>query len=1497
MVPRWQSLQCLLFLAAVGGWAQAPQLPRAQPAAAAQSGTAGERLSGELRTTVWRGRELTYEVIDGWAVHDGDIVLGRAEEMKPAGVVAAPPGGEVPGPGLRRDAMALSRAGLWHGGVIPYEITEDATGDELRAVHLAIAEWNARTVIRLVPRTGQEAYAFFERAGGLCRSEAGSGSGRSTIYTVGCGYSVTVHEIGHSVGLGHEHQRADRDEYVMLLGPSSPSVSVRDDPFEGPWPYDYRSVMHYGDFDSIPPGMPVQQGSREGWLSAGDIDGVNRRYGEPSEATLVTTNPPGLEVVVDGYRVTTPASFHWPTGSSHVLEAPLWQAPQWRYLFGRWGDGGDRVHDFTVDPGSTWIEASFILQAPSANNFTGRRGTIYEDRFEGFDATPRALTFVANPAAGESAPQVIRLTNRGDVSQRYLVGSDRPWLVVSPAEASLAPGESADIEVRTLREGLRPDARRGELTIRPAALDAAEAAQIPGIPVAFVVLPELVPVTLGTSGETVEVAVSATEGLLGADGRPLATGGRVTAGNGDVYALTADSVDGGPTAVRARFVPRMQSLGLADGVEVVLEQRGAGDWRIGADRVRTGHRYVAGEHEYVLELAGGRWRLARHAVRTVAGRGDGAAEGIPAVDANIYAAGLVVDARGNIFIADSLYDRVRRVEPSGTITTLAGTGTRGFSGDGGPATEARLNGPRGVAVDAAGNVYVVDAGNHRLRKIDTAGTIATVAGTGEAGFSGDGGPATEARLNGPGGVAVDAAGNVYVTDRNHLVRRIDPSGTIATVAGTGEAGFSGDGGPATEARLNGPAGVAVDAAGNVYVTDRNHLVRRIDPSGTITTVAGTGEAGFSGDGGPATEAQLNGPRGVAVDAAGNVYVAESSLRLRKIDAAGTITTMRALTPSSAVAVDSAGSVYVADGRNDRLRKMDPSGAVTTVAGTGDRGPWLAPAYMTVDGAGNVYVADDKNHLVRRIDPSGTITTLAGTGTRGFSGDGSPATEARLNGPRGVAVDAAGNVYVADLGNHRLRRIDTAGTIATVAGTGEAGFSGDGGPATEARLGFPDAVAVDAAGGVYLTDWFDYRYRLRRIDPSGTIATATAAGFPYLTGVTVDSAGNAYLLLDHSGGSNGLVRKVDAAGTITTLVSFSGYPRSLATDNLGQLYVGGEAYPEGTGRIWKIDTRTGTVEVIAGPATPWFDAVDSVGAIAADSRGNVWFAADGRVRVIERLPFAPQWQDLALPGGTVVRLEHREEGSGWQIGDEPVRTGDRYAYGGSEHVIELLGGHWRVTSVSVPLGSSGESAEVAVLDDGTLSDQGRPLESGSRLTASNFDSYELTIGPGGIAATFVPRSVTTNVDHGAGLLLTQDGDGVWQLGGRPVEDGYFHVQDGWEYVLEWVQGAWQAALTGPRYSLRSVAGSTAVPEGVPAVEASLNRPAGIAVDAVGNVFVADTWNHRIRRIDIAGVIRTVVGSGDGGLSGDGGPATEAQVLAPEGVAVDAAGNVYVARHQE
>jgi len=629
---------------------------------------------------------------------------------------------------------------------------------------------------------------------------------------------------------------------------------------------------------------------------------------------------------------------------------------------------------------------------------------------------------------------------------------------------------------------------------------------------------------------------------------------------------------------------------------------------------------------FVFAVAG----RAQNVITTVAGstwvfRGDAG----PATSAPLgHMQGVAVDAAGNVYASDIGNSLVVKVSPSGILTVVAGNGVGGFSGDGGPATNASLT-PAGVAVDAAGNLYVADTDNNRIRKVSPSGMISTVAGNGTSGFSGDGGPAISASLNDPQGVAVDAAGNLYIADYgNNRIRKVNLSGIISTVAGSSARGYSGDGGPATSASLRDPCGVAVDAAGSVYIADAaNHRVRRVTSSGIISTVAGNGTWAFSGDGGPATSASLWAPCGVAVDAAGNLYIADKyNDRIRKVSPSGIINTVAgngaykfagdggsatsaSLNDPQGVAVDAAGNLYIADRYNSRIRKVSPAGVISTVAGSSARGysgdgdpatiaRLFWPSGVAVDTAGNLYIADHGNNRIRKVNPSGIISTVAGNGQWAFSGDGGPAISASLNDPQGVAVDAAGNLYIADYGNNRIRKVSPSGTISTVAGNGRYGFSGDGGPATSASLGWVEGVAVDAAGNLYIADTDN---GIRKVSPSGIISTvvgngtvgfsgdggpATSASLKYPIAVAVDAAGNLYVADDNR------IRKVTLAAPLINaggVVLAAGYAQApLAPGSILSLFGPNLSAVQGQASSLPLPRTTNGVRVLVnGQEAPLF----------------------------------------------------------------------------------------------------------------------------------------------------------------------------------------------------------------------------------------------------------------------------------------------------------------------
>jgi len=372
------------------------------------------------------------------------------------------------------------------------------------------------------------------------------------------------------------------------------------------------------------------------------------------------------------------------------------------------------------------------------------------------------------------------------------------------------------------------------------------------------------------------------------------------------------------------------------------------------------------------------------------------------------------------------------------------------------------------------------------------GTITTVSGNFGAGpgYSGDGGLASAAQLSSPIGVAVDAAGNLFIADTsNHVIRKISPAGIITTVAGNGTEGYSGDGGAATAAQLNYPFAVAVDAAGDLFIGDTvNDVIRKVSPAGIITTVAGNGTSGYSGDGGAATAAQLFRPSGVAVNASGDLFIADGLNNVVRMVRAGIITTFAGM-----YQVDQYGNPVV-DQYGYPVGGYSGDGGPATAALLAD------PTALAVDAAGNLFIADYINNVIRKVSPAGIITTVAGNGTRGYSGDNGLATAATLNSPSGIAVDAAGNLFIADFLNQVIREVSPAGIITTVAGNGAFGYSGDGGAATAAQLFEPTAVAIGATGNLFIVD--SSNNVIRKVTPSLLVTQPSTTARP----LTLDGGG-------------------------------------------------------------------------------------------------------------------------------------------------------------------------------------------------------------------------------------------------------------------------------------------------------------------------------------------------------------------------------------------------------
>ena len=622
--------------------------------------------------------------------------------------------------------------------------------------------------------------------------------------------------------------------------------------------------------------------------------------------------------------------------------------------------------------------------------------------------------------------------------------------------------------------------------------------------------------------------------------------------------------------------------------------------------------------------------------------GGGAAYGDagPALNANLLnPQGIVADAAGNLFIADGGHLTIRRVDAvSGIITTYAGiNGAFGFSGDGGPAAAATLSGPLGLSVDAAGNLYLADASNSRIRRVNAAtGIITTVAGNGDFGYYGDGGPALAAALFVPQGVASDSAGNIYIADTgNFAVRRVDAAtGTITTIAG-GIGGYSGDGGPAISAGLSDPRRIVVDPAGNVFILDRDisSRIRRIDATThIITTIAGGGVG--TGESGLAVNANLGEHcADLSVDAGGHVYIAgekrvwvvtlsDGTIRVLAGTGAfgnsGNTGDAQAATFSElgGVTISPAGRIYVADSGAGRVRRVRTKIQIDAFAGGGasygDGGPALNaqldfPEGIAIDADGNIFLADNGHSTIRRVDAAtGIITTYAGVnGLLDYLGDGGPATAAGIGLPLGIALDSAGNLFLADSLNSCIRRVSAAtGTITTIAGDGNYGYGGDGGQGVGATLALPQGVAADATGHLYIADSDNAVIRQVNL-ATGMITRFAGLAPPLNTGqsgdggpalnarfnnpirVAVDAAGNVYVL-DRTGNSR--IRRIDAATHIITTFAGGGagtgesgpavsanlgLPTDICVDTAGHLLIAGQR------RVWEVTLATGMIRVVAG----------------------------------------------------------------------------------------------------------------------------------------------------------------------------------------------------------------------------------------------------------------------------------------------------------------------------
>ena len=762
----------------------------------------------------------------------------------------------------------------------------------------------------------------------------------------------------------------------------------------------------------------------------------------------VDTNAPGSVVLVDGSPTILPDSFAWEAGSTHTLgfsehvgTTQFTIYTPYRLIFNGWSDGGDATHDITVSEEPPTITANFTRQVSvrTVSHGSGRievQPSGSEGRYHDLSTTAQLTArpdlgskFVSwqGDLSGTENPQSMLLDSHKLVRAFFLdehafdsakLTSGKPFnLLFGPGSARTegyngywidVPRGATQLDIRlvTTTQGAEVDLYASR-DIRPSAMFDENTNELVGY--------ESLYSSTGPGGnETITITPASSPPL-----RPgpyfIAVHVR-TQGVRVRRTLTASL-----TVSEAEIAAEVPAFGIPASLITTIEGE------IPAPQILEIRNSSRGTLNYQI-ATNQPWLSVRPDQGSSAGETDSVEITVdPAnLEPGTFEGATTITERPP---AGGFYDLFSKSTPPAWPVTVPVTlivipeslkapppAFSAFTEDGRPAIEARLYAPNDVALDAAGNLYIADTGNFHIRRVDPSGIISVIAGIGEEGYTGDGGAAIDARLQYPAGVTVDAVGNLFFSESfESRIRRVDPSGIITTIAGTGEKGYAGDGGPAVEAQLSFPSGLAVDAAGNLFIADTgNHRIRKVDTSGVITTVAGTGiyepgVGGFDGDGGPAVAAQLGVPTGVAVDAAGNLFIA-------------------VITYSN-------------------IRRVDPSGNITTIAGvgrwgfSGDGGPAVeahlsGPGDLALDAAGNLFIADSGNNRIRRVDSSGIITTIAGTGVRGFSGDGGPAVAAQLDDPRGVAVDAAGNLFIADHDNHRIRKVDPSGTITTIAGTEE-----------------------------------------------------------------------------------------------------------------------------------------------------------------------------------------------------------------------------------------------------------------------------------------------------------------------------------------------------------------------------------------------------------------------------------------------------------------------------
>lgn len=974
---------------------------------------------------------------------------------------------------------------------------------------------------------------------------------------------------------------------------------------------------------------------------------------------------------------------------------------------------------------------------------------------------------------------------------------------------------------------------------------------------------------------------------------------------------------------------------------------------------------------FILIMASEAWSQSQFQWENFAGMpgGSGNADGSGGNAAFYNPQGLAVDANGNVYVADHSNQAIRKITPAGVVTTLCGgqsgyavfaspegicvdasgyvyvsanhtickvtpggvatilAGSAGKTGSAdGTGSAARFNGPKGLAVDTNGNVYVADTYNDTIRKVTPGGTVTTVAGTAGA-YGSTNGVGAAARFDQPWALAVDVSGSIYVVDAaNNMIRKIALDGTVSTLAGgPGRYPPGADGDGLTVAAFSFPHGICVDGAGTVYVTDySNSTVRMITPGGIVSTPAGLAGQGGAVDG-TGSMARFSSPVGIGVDGSGNIYVTDNG-GIRKVTMSagvGTVTafagrasnagatdaqgTQARFNGTRGVTMDGNGNVYVIDVGKSAVRKITPGGLVSTLAGgspgfvngQGGAAKFGVIANVAVDSDGNVYVADTSNHAIRKITPGGLVSTLAGGAYGAADGQG---TAAQFNQPNGVTVDGNGIVYVADSWNHTIRKILPNGTVSTLAGTAGSGGSTDGaGPA--ARFYYPDHIAVDSSGNLYVPQDLN----IRKITPDGQVSTPYVvpayqdwAGQDLgesLSGLCVDGSGNIYATtaVFHT------VRKVTPQGVVTTIGgtpkyagNMDGFGRAAQfSDPLGvtvsasgsTIYVS----DSGNNRIVKgtlVPAPALAVEQLSG--IPLSDGISTVdfAAVPLGSNTTRTFTlrnTGGAVLTIGTLSFgglnpgdfsvtAQPSATVSMGGTTTFTIRFEPSGNGPRgaslsiANDDPAHLSFQLTLAGiGGPTLPSAGKYVWTTFTGLPGGQGNANGQggVARFDSPT----GIAKDGDGNLYVTDLNNRSLRkVTPAGIVTTIV----TTPVD----MFFQPRGVAVDSAGNIYVSDQYTVRKVTPQGIFSTLAGNGQGAVDGP------------------GTVARFRQIRGLAVDSSGNVFVADSSNHVIRKITPDGTVSTyagVLGAGGGHVDGSG---NVVRFNGPMGVVVDGGGNLFV-----